>query len=103
ELLRNLVGNALTHCPPKTVVTLHLRPGPDGLTLTVSDTGPALLDSQFHDLQRRLQPGQAMRSGTRGLGLHIVAEIAQALGATLSVERGPEGKGLALRLGLPSI
>lgn len=34
-----------------------------------------------------------MRSGTRGLGLHIVAGIARALVAWLSVERGPDRKG----------
>jgi two-component system, OmpR family, sensor histidine kinase TctE len=67
ELLRNLVGNALTHCPPNTVVTLQLQPvGPDGLRLTISDNGPSLSDSQFEDLKRRLHPGQEMRSGTRG-------------------------------------
>lgn len=103
ELLRNLVGNALSHCPAETMVTLHLAdPGDSGLTLSVTDTGPALSDSTFADLRTRLQPGQAMRSGTRGLGLHIVAEIAQALGARLQMERGPGGKGLAIRVTLPS-
>ncbi len=97
ELLRNLVSNALTHCPPETMVTLQLADlGPDGLELSVTDTGPALSDSAFADLQARLQPGEAIRLGTRGLGLHIVAEIAQALGARLRTERGPQGQGLAI-------
>jgi two-component system sensor histidine kinase TctE len=102
ELLRNLVGNALSHCPTETVVTLHLTYlGADGVELSVTDAGPPLKDGAFADLVARLQPGQAMRSGTRGLGLHIVAEIAQALGAALRLERGPGGRGLSVRVKLP--
>lgn len=102
ELLRNLVGNALTHCPAETVVTLHLVPRERGLELSVTDTGPTLPDSTFADLKTRLQPGKEMRSGTRGLGLHIVAEIAQALGAKVEMQRGPGGRGLAVSVILPS-
>ncbi len=104
ELLRNLVGNALTHCPAGTVVTLHLQDhGPEGLVLAVADTGPHLTERQFTDLKRRLQPGHEMRSGTRGLGLHIVAEIAQALGAEIALDRRPQGQGLSLRVTLPIV
>lgn len=103
ELLRNLVGNALHHCPADAVVTLHLAQGPEGLELSVTDTGPELAESSFADLQTRLQPGREMRSGTRGLGLHIVAEIAHALGAGLEMQRGPGGRGLAVRVTLRSM
>lgn len=102
ELLRNLVGNALTHCPGKTVVTLQLVDlGAEGLTLSVTDTGPVLPDATLSDLRSRLQPGQAMRSGMRGLGLHIVAEIAQALGGSLDLDRGSAGTGLSICVSLP--
>ncbi|MBN8630160.1 MAG: ATP-binding protein [Rhodobacterales bacterium] len=42
-----------------------------------------------------------MRSGTRGLGLHIVAEIARALQAGLELHEGAQGKGLAVTVTLP--
>lgn len=42
-----------------------------------------------------------MQSGSRGLGLHIVAEIAKVLGARVALERGLHGKGLAVRVTLP--
>lgn len=102
ELLRNLVGNALNHCPGETVVTLHLVPGARGLEISVTDTGPPLPDSVVADLKARLHAGREMRSGTRGLGLHIVAEIAQALGAGLEMQSGPGGRGLAIRVTLPA-
>ncbi|HLQ20389.1 MAG TPA: sensor histidine kinase N-terminal domain-containing protein [Tabrizicola sp.] len=101
ELLRNLVANALAHCPAETMVTLQLVERPEGLGISVTDTGPPLSDSALADLQSRLRPGQEMRSGTRGLGLHIVAEIAQALGASLQLERASGGKGMAVRVTLP--
>jgi two-component system sensor histidine kinase TctE len=102
ELLRNLVGNALAHCPKDSMVTLHVADrGAAGLELLVADTGPPLTESALADLRARLQPGQEMRSGTRGLGLHIVAEIARALGARVGLERGLHGRGLAVRVTLP--
>jgi len=42
-----------------------------------------------------------MRSGTRGLGLHIVAEIARALRAGVDIDHGSEGRGLAVTVTLP--
>jgi len=105
ELLRNLVGNALTHCPAETMVTVHLEAhGPGALRLSVTDTGPRLPEAALAALRARLlpTPGPAeMRSGTRGLGLHIVAEIARALGADLALDHGPEGRGLAVTVMLP--
>ncbi len=104
ELLRNLVDNALTHCPAETMVTVHVDPpGPMGLRLAVVDTGPAVTDAQLSLLASRLDPthqsGEA-RAGPRGLGLHIVAEIAQALGAELHLGRGADGRGLTVSVTL---
>lgn len=105
ELLRNLVDNALTHCPPDTMVTVHVAPpGPAGLRLAVVDTGPAVTEAQLALLAARLAPslGQSeVRMGTRGLGLHIVAEIAHALQADVHLTKGPEGRGLAISVTLP--
>ena len=105
ELLRNLLGNALTHCPAETMVTVHLEAAGQGaLRLTVTDTGPRLAEADLAALRARLlpAPGPAeMRSGTRGLGLHIVAEIARALRAGVDIDHGSEGRGLAVTVTLP--
>lgn len=105
ELLRNLIGNALMHCPTETMVTVHLEdPAGQGLRLSVIDAGSPVPDATFTALRARLlpSPGPAeMRSGTRGLGLHIVAEIARALTADLALDRGPDGRGLAVTVTLP--
>ena len=103
ELLRNLVTNALTHCPAGTMVTVQLERLPeDSLRLGVVDGGPALSASDLAALRARLQPDRSgLRTGTRGLGLHIVGEIAQALHGTLDLAPGPGGNGLAVSVTLP--
>lgn len=105
ELLRNLVDNALTHCPPETVVTVHVgAEQPEGLRLSVSDTAPPISDAQLALLANRLDPRgtESPRMGQHGLGLHITAEIARALQADLQLSRGPECKGIAVTLLLPT-
>jgi signal transduction histidine kinase len=102
--LRNLIDNALTHCPVDTMVTVQvLSSGPEGVRLEVIDTGPRLSDSDLTLLRGRLDPAGGVRTGTRGLGLHIVAEIALALRATVTLERGANGQGLVWSVSLPGV
>jgi two-component system, OmpR family, sensor histidine kinase TctE len=104
ELLRNLVENAIAHCPANSLITVHVEvAGPDRVLLSVVDTGPPLPEAQFTLLRRRVKtagPSGDVRTGTRGLGLHIVSEIAQALQSDLDLERGDSGAGLAWSLRL---
>ena len=106
ELLRNLVDNAITHCPPNVAITVHVyAAGPESVCVDVVDTGPPVPDAQFNLLHDRLQsvPGQGdVRTGTRGLGLHIVSEIAQALRIDLHLKRGETGGGLTWTIGIPA-
>ncbi len=105
ELLRNLLDNAITHCPRHVLVTVHVHPAAAGkVWLSVVDTGPPIPEMLFNLLQERIDPTRAygdVRTGTRGLGLHIVSEIAQALQVELRLERGQSGGGLAWFVGLP--
>ncbi len=105
ELLRNLAGNALTHCPPDTVVTIRLDQGPAGPRIAVTDTGPALPDSSFEALRRRLVLGlpegqERPAAASHGLGLLIVREIAQTLDLRLDLARRAGG-GLEVTLAFP--
>ncbi|WP_333814556.1 sensor histidine kinase [Tabrizicola sp.] len=97
ELLRNLVDNAITHCPADTMVTVQVSLAPGEVWLTVTDTGPRLPDPAFGQLRDRIAPDRTrgeVRTRTRGLGLHIVAEIAHALQAEIALDRGETGRGL---------
>ena len=106
ELLRNLVENAIAHCPADALITVHVEAaGPDRVLLSVVDTGPPLPDALITVLRSRIKAGGTgsdVRTGTRGLGLHIVTEIAHALKVDLRLERGENGAGLAWSIGIPT-
>ena len=95
-LLRNLVDNALRYTPSggRVLVAIDLIKG--GIQLRVSDSGPgippdqrALALKRFHRLA-----GQAIEGS--GLGLSIVAAIAELHGAGLELGDGLGGQGLGV-------
>ena len=99
----NLVSNALKYTPPDGQVRLWVRReamprGGDGYRLAVTDSGPGIppeeLDRIFDRYYRGAAAGNARGSG---LGLAIVRDIAEALGATVSVESDP-GSGTTFSL-----
>jgi two-component system sensor histidine kinase TctE len=85
ELTRNLLHNAIRHCPESTPLSVTLRTGAGSTVLTIADSGPGLRV----DLRERLfQPfvsGSAQgdaHSGS-GLGLAICHEIVASLGGSI--------------------
>jgi len=83
ELVRNLLHNAIHHCPHEGALRIHLVAQGDSVQLVIRDSGPGIDD----DLRLRLfQPfatGNA-RSGT-GLGLTIVREIVAAMAGSIQM------------------
>jgi two-component system sensor histidine kinase QseC len=97
-LLRNLVDNALRYTPPRGRVLISIARHDGRTTLSVSDNGPgipvadrAMALQRFHRLAGQETQGS-------GLGLSIVARIAELHQAELSLVEGLEGKGLAVRV-----
>lgn len=93
-LLRNLVDNALRYTPRGGRVDVSVLAGPPA-ALTVSDTGPGIPEAErarVFDRFHRL-PGTAGVGS--GLGLSIVRAIAEANGATVSLDAAPGGGLLA--------
>jgi two-component system, OmpR family, sensor histidine kinase TctE len=84
ELTRNLLHNAIKHCPEGG--TLAMRLISDGRTaaLTIADSGPGL----SAELRERLfQPFAAgERGGGSGLGLAICGEIVRTLSGSISLD-----------------
>lgn len=87
--LRNLLDNALRHSPGPDSVSLTVQCQPEGLNFSVADAGPGMTDAEDRLATQRFWRRQAGRGS--GLGLSIVAAIAQRFGGTLLLERGSLG------------
>ncbi|WP_433785708.1 ATP-binding protein [Actinomycetospora sp. CA-101289] len=92
QVVANLLGNARTHAPPGTGVTVRLRGGPDGVRLEVADDGPGIpADLLPHVTERfaRGDAGRARTTGSTGLGLAIVAAVVAEHGGRLEITSVP--------------
>jgi signal transduction histidine kinase len=104
RLVANLVDNALRHNVPHghAEVTTGCRAG--HAVLSVSSTGPVVAPDDvgrlFQPFQRSRAIGRAASQDGLGLGLSIVAAIAQAHGAWLHA-CAPPGGGLSIEIGFP--
>jgi signal transduction histidine kinase len=97
--VRNLVENALVHAPPDTTVeiTVDVRGA-----ITVTDRGPGVPAAEREQIFRRFWRRDRRRQGSAGLGLSIVARIAERHGARVSVG-DRRGGGAAFTLSFPML
>lgn len=102
HVLRNLLSNAAKFTAAGSVA-LSARPGPDGTTITVADTGVGMSEEErsraFEEFFQARTPLHATVKGT-GLGLSFAASVAQALGGDIEVASTP-GAGSRFTLQLP--
>ncbi|MBO9677031.1 MAG: sensor histidine kinase N-terminal domain-containing protein [Acidovorax sp.] len=103
ELVSNLVDNAIKYTPAGGSVTIRcglrsLGRGVQRAFLQVEDDGPGVPEAEHARVVQRFYrvPGSA-GEGT-GLGLAIADEIARVHRATLTLERGGQGRGLLVTL-----
>ncbi len=109
-LLRNLIGNALTHGAAPTGDSTAANPT---VTLQADDKGAALVIVRDHgpgiDAQHlqhltepfyRADPSRTRSTGGFGLGLHLCLLIARAHGGDLSIDSQP-GDGTTVTVALP--
>ena len=92
QVADNLVGNAITHTPDGTAVSVSVRVEGEDAVLTVHDDGPGIrpddLDRIFEPFFRS-DPSRARSTGGAGLGLAIVSAIVTAHGGTVGLLPGP--------------
>jgi signal transduction histidine kinase len=100
QALANLVDNALKYSPPESRVTLRLARQADRVALSVSDHGPGIPAEARARVKERFVRLESSRSTPgSGLGLSLVAAVAELHGGTL--ELADNGPGLIARLELP--
>ena len=90
-LVRNLVDNAARYSPPGSRVAVSVEGRGKEVALVVDDAGPGIPEAErqrvFDRFYRRAEDGE---SGS-GLGLAIVKSVATVHGASVALERSPQG------------
>ena len=103
QVLDNLLANVRAHTPPGTACSVHISQDDADAIITVADEGPGLApEARGRAMDRffRADDSRSRSSGGAGLGLAIVAAIAEAHGGSVVLD-GSEGAGLRVTVRLP--
>lgn len=102
ELTRNLLDNAIAHCPPGGRLSVWLDHSSTSARLCIADSGPGLNEAQRLRLFQPFATGRPQAGA--GLGLTIAREMVQALGGSITLNNrydGPQCTGLDAIVLLP--
>ncbi len=103
QVLTNLLSNAVKFSPPSSTISVMLRPGANGITLSVIDQGRGIPADNLEAIFGRFQQVDASDSrqkGGSGLGLAICRTIVQQHSGLIWAERNPV-RGSTFRVFLP--
>ena len=106
QALTNLIGNALEHGSPKSIVTVAIGGSDDEIRIAVHNFGPSIqpetLNGIFNPMKRKLSNSKASLgpSANLGLGLYIADRIVSAHKGRIEVESS-EGAGTTFTVFLP--
>ncbi len=108
QALANVLDNAVKYTPPGGAVMLRVRRRSSGETeFSVTDTGPGVADQDRQRVvQRFVRLENSRNQPGAGLGLSLVAAVAEAHGGRLELDEGPGkvgtmGPGLRVAVILP--
>src|SRR5690606_20375285 len=102
-LLRNLVDNAIRYTPAGGIVDVAVLHQAESVALTVTDSGPGIAPEEREHVLGRFHRVLGSGQDGSGLGLSIVARIAELHRATLTLDSGPAGHGLCVSVGFPAL
>jgi two-component system OmpR family sensor kinase/two-component system sensor histidine kinase BaeS len=105
QVLANLLTNALRHTPEHGSITLKAEAIPDGVRITVGDTGAGISAEDLPYIFDRFWRGDKSRTrteGSSGLGLAITKQLVLAHGGTIMAE-SQLGQGTTFTIELPVI
>ena len=101
QLFSNLIENAIVHTPPGTRITLSLSHAKSRAVIAVSDDGPGVPQVEHDKLFRRLYRREISRTAPGyGLGLALVAAIAELHGGSVTIDPEPSD-GFSIAVALP--
>ena len=99
QALANLIENALTHTPAGSQIEIALKTTPDAVMLSVADDGPGIPQAALGKVTQRFYRLEASRSAPgSGLGLSLVAAVAELHGIPLELSDNRPGLRATIRL-----
>jgi len=105
-LLRNLVDNALRHTPmdARIRISCGYDAGTDGpfVYLHVADDGPGVPEAEREAIFRRFYRATGADARGSGIGMSLVAGIAQLHHARIQTSEGLDGRGFGIRIIFPA-
>ena len=100
QAVSNLLDNAIKYTPPGGRITLSLMEDAEKVEIAVADSGPGIPPEMRGKVLERFVRLDASRSQPgNGLGLSLVAAVAEHHGATLALDDNHPGLKAILRLG----
>lgn len=103
QILLNLMSNAVKYSPPKTTIMLSCTGIGNDIAFTVRDEGKGMTEEGIRRAREpftRLSNAETAGQSGTGLGLYIVASLAEAQGGALAITSTP-GAGTEARVSLP--
>lgn len=100
-LVANLLGNAIRYTPEGGTVSIQARQLPQGVTLTVDDSGSGIAPRDRERVFERFRRLRSDGSGGAGLGLSIAQTVARAHKGLIELGDSPLG-GLRVQVHLPA-
>lgn len=103
QVLGNLLDNGLVHTPAGGTIDVDVQTVPDGVAVSVRDSGPGIPAEHLPHIFDRFYRVDASRSRTTGgvgLGLAIARQFVEASGGRISVD-SPAGGGTVFTVTLP--
>ncbi|MBU8977150.1 two-component sensor histidine kinase [Lysobacter sp. MMG2] len=106
-LIRNLVDNAVRYAGEggriEVMCRRDVRDGVGGIALCVADDGPGVPAAERESIFHRFYRANGGAERGSGIGLSLVARIARTHHATIHVDDGLDGKGLAVTVFFPAV
>lgn len=95
QVLANLLGNARKYSPDGAPIGVRVHRSDDRVVVEVADEGmgvPAELQERIFEPFFQIEPAMTRQVGGLGVGLHLVRQLCDLMGATISVRSGsPSG------------
>ncbi|MFY9461693.1 MAG: ATP-binding protein [Candidatus Sungiibacteriota bacterium] len=104
EAFRNILDNAVTFAPPKSVVDVNGKSNDGTCTIAVHNDGPAIPEPDREKIFTKFYRGvgvQRLKPEGSGLGLFIAKSAIEAMGGKIWFESGTE-KGVTFFIQLPT-